>query len=688
MSIFEESALSELDKKTMSIFGDHVVVKSLAQQAAFHGLPRYVSEYLIAKYVKPETWRDDLAKVQAKIKDLLPDLDHRELMKDRLLRLGEVTLIDYVEARVDLRSGQRWARVQALNDDKVRVSAALLEQCPGLLLGGLWGTAKIKYNPETDSDFPNELIAFTPFQVGPPDVAAYRAQRERFSSDEWINFMLQSAGYASEAFPSRRLRLLLLSRLVPLVERNINLVELGPRQTGKTFLLRNISPRVFTISGGKTTPANLFVNLSTKAVGILGTRKVVVFDEIAHTTFGDEDATISTLKDYMESGQFSRGAKSFAADAGLVYTGNLNVEGNQPDPRYRHLFEPLPEELIDSAFLDRMHAYLPGWEIPKITPAALSQGVGFVTDYFGEVLVKLREDDFQAKARALELAPGMTRRDQVAVERLTSGLIKLIYPDGKMTDEELHELVSLACELRQRVHNQLVEIAPGEFKPRMIGIQGTSEHAATDLRAPSREVLPQDDRLNREAVVGAVTGLAVLEKEGVGVGGDLILIQVSAFAGKGKVEVTGLHGPILRDSVQTAYTIVRSKFHELGITEKRLREQVVAVHLVRIAEPKEGPSAGLAFVVGIVSALTGRPVKPGCAMTGEVTLHGQITGIGGLPFKVRAAAKAGRKLVLVPAENAKEISQVPDDILSKIEVVPVQTIQEALERALEKEGSG
>lgn len=688
MSIFEESALSELDKKTMSIFGDHVVVKSLAQQAAFHGLPRYVSEYLIAKYVKPETWRDDLAKVQAKIKDLLPDLDHRELMKDRLLRLGEVTLIDYVEARVDLRSGQRWARVQALNDDKVRVSAALLEQCPGLLLGGLWGTAKIKYNPEADSDFPNELIAFTPFQVGPPDVAAYRAHRERFSSDEWINLMLQSAGYAAEAFPSRRLRLLLLSRLVPLVERNINLVELGPRQTGKTFLLRNISPRVFTISGGKTTPANLFVNLSTKAVGILGTRKVVVFDEIAHTTFGDEDATISTLKDYMESGQFSRGAKSFAADAGLVYTGNLNVEGNQPEPRYRHLFEPLPEELIDSAFLDRMHAYLPGWEIPKITPAALSQGVGFVTDYFGEVLVKLREDDFQAKARALELAPGMTRRDQVAVERLTSGLIKLIYPDGKMTDEELHELVSLACELRQRVHNQLVEIAPGEFKPRMIGIQGTSEHAATDLRAPSREVLPQDDRLNREAVVGAVTGLAVLEKEGVGVGGDLILIQVSAFAGKGKVEVTGLHGPILRDSVQTAYTIVRSKFHELGITEKRLREQVVAVHLVRIAEPKEGPSAGLAFVVGIVSALTGRPVKPGCAMTGEVTLHGQITGIGGLPFKVRAAVKAGRKLVLVPAENAKEISQVPDDILSKIEVVPVQTIQEALERALEKEGSG
>src|SRR5437868_1405969 len=194
------------------------------------------------------------------------------------------------------------------------------------------------------------------------------------------------------------------------------------------------------------------------------------------------------------------------------------------------------------------------------------------------------------------------------------------------------------------------------------------EHPAADLRMPSKDVLPQDDRLNREAVVGAVTGLAVIEKEGVGVGGDLILIQVSAFAGNGHVEVTGLHGPVLRDSVQTAYNIVRSRFRELGVNEKRLREQVVAVHLVRIAEPKEGPSAGLAFVVGIVSALTGRPVKPGCAMTGEVTLHGEITGVGGLSHKVRAAARAGRKRVLIPADNAKDVAQVSDTTLAQVEI--------------------
>jgi ATP-dependent Lon protease len=687
MSIFTDVASSDLDKKAREIFGDQVVVKSLANQAAFHRLPRYVSEYMIAKYVKPESWRDDLAKVQAKIKDLLPDLDHRELIKDGLLRNGEIIVIDNVEARVDLRSGQRWARVPVINDERVRVSAVLLEQNPGLLLGGLWGTSRVRYAPEVDSNAPNELVAFTPFQVGPPDLAGYRERRQQFATDEWIGLMLQSAGYAPEAFPNRRQRLLLLARLVPLVETNVNLVELGPRQTGKTFLLRNVSPRVFTLSGGKTTPANLFVNLATKAVGILGTRKVVVFDEIAHTTFGDEEATISTLKDYMESGQFSRGAKSFAADTSLVFTGNLDVDGEHPDPRYRHLFEPLPQGLIDSAFLDRLHGYLPGWEIPKITPAALAQGVGFVTDYFGEVLVKLREDDFQAKARALEFTAGMTRRDQVGVERITSGLIKLIYPDGRITEEELREVASLACELRQRVHNQLTELAPGEFKPRMIGFVELTEHAAQDLRVASKEILPQDDRLNQEAIIGAVTGLGVISRDGVPTGGCLSLIQVSAFSkdhlSKGSLQVTGLHGRVMKDSVQTAYNIVRSRFRELGISEKRLKEQVVAVHLVRIAEPREGPSAGLAFVVGIVSALTGRPIKPACAMTGEVTLHGEVTGVGGVPFKIRAAAKAGRTLVLVPAENAKELAQVPDEILRHLEVVPVKSIQEALERVLE-----
>jgi len=683
MSLYEEHPLTELDQKARTTFGEHVVVKALAQQAAFHRLPRFVSEYLIAKFVKPETWRQDLERIQQRIRDSLPELEHRELLKEKLLRSGEVTVIDFIEARVDLRNQQRFARMQAIQDDRIRVPASVLEQHPGLLLGGLWGTVKLRFTPEIDQDAPVEVVTFTPFQIGPPDLSAYKTGRAQFTTDEWLCLLLQSAGYAPDAIADRRTRLLLLTRLVPLVQRNVNFIELGPRQTGKTFLLRNVSPRVFTLSGGKTTPANLFVNLSTKAVGILGTRKVVVFDEIAHTEFGDEEATVSTLKDYMESGQYSRGARSYATDASLVFAGNLDVDGDLPSPHYGHLFEPLPESLIDSAFLDRIHGYIPGWEMPKITPSSLSRGVGFVTDYFGEVLIRLREEDHSHHIRALNLDRTMTKRDATAVERITSGLIKLLFPHGQIPDDELRELAGLACELRQRVHHQLCLIAPGEFKPRAIGFDGMAAHAARDLRVAAEASSPREDRLNNEAVVGSVSGLVVLERNGKPYAGDVALIQVAAIVGSSGLEVTGLHGQVLKDSVTTAYNVVKRHFLEFGIAESRFREQKVAVHLVRIAQPKDGPSAGIAFVTGIVSALTGRAIVPACAMTGEVTLFGEVHGVGGIPLKILAGAKAGRKLIFIPADNAKEVSQVPDEVLAQIEIVPVRTIQEVLERALQ-----
>ena len=482
MAGLEDFALTELDRKAMQTLGDKVVVKQLAQQTVFDKIPRYVSEYLLAKYVKIETHTEDLARMQSRIKQLLPSQDEGQLLRNKLMSTGEVVIIDNVEARVDLKNQQRLARVPALSEDKVRVPAELLNQHVGLLLGGLWGTVKLRFTPETDAQRPIEMTAFTPFQVGPPDLAAHKESRKKFTTDEWLNLLCTSVGYQPEAYPTRREKLLLFARLAPLVERNINLLELGPRQTGKTFLLRNLSPRVFVVSGGKTSPANLFVNLATKSVGILGTRKVVVFDEIAHTEFGDEGTTISTLKDFMESGNFSRGSLQFTSDASIVLGGNLDVTDGQPASKYRHLLEPLPKELQDTAFHDRVHAYLPGWEMPKISPTSLAKGVGFVTDYFGELLVKLRDEDHKDRLRSVKYQTGMTKRDQNAVERVGSGLIKLIYPDGVMTPEEMNEVADLACEMRQRVHNQLNRIAPGEFKPRLIAREGVQEHAALDLK--------------------------------------------------------------------------------------------------------------------------------------------------------------------------------------------------------------
>ena len=482
MTDADDHPLTELDQKAQGLLGDKAVIKSLAAGAALTRLPRYVSEYMIAKFVKQATWRADLEIVQNKIRELLPELEQRELVKEKLLSQGQLTVIDSVDCRVDLKTGKRFARIPCIGDTNVRVPAEVSTANPGLLMGGLWGTAKIRYTPEQDEKSPNELTAFTPFQVGPPDLAEFRGFRAKFTSDEWVSLVLQSAGYAASAFPERRTRLLLIARMLPLVERNLNMVELGPRQTGKTFLLRNLSPRVFTMSGGKTTPANLFVNLSTKQVGILGNRKVVVFDEIANADFTNAEETIGTLKDYMESGNFSRGSYAFAADAGLVFAGNIDVDGNKPHPRYRHFFEPMPEKLReDSAFYDRIHGYSPGWEVPKITTDSIATGVGFVTDYFGEAMIKLREDSFAHRVAEVPLQPGLTKRDSRAIERLTSGLIKVLYPHGLMSPEELTELVTFACELRQRVHNQLCKMAPGEFKERMIAPVGVLKYEVPDM---------------------------------------------------------------------------------------------------------------------------------------------------------------------------------------------------------------
>jgi ATP-dependent Lon protease len=669
------------DAKVRRIFGDRIVDKRLAQQEAFTRLPRFVSEYLIAKYVKPESAAEDLERIKAQLRERLPDLDRRELIKDRLVRDGQFLLIDSVEVRVDLKNGQRYASVPSLEVRNARIEAPLLERHPGLLAGGMWGTAKLWYRPEVDEERPIEIAAFTPFQADVTRIDDVIAARRQFSTEEWIRLMLASVGLEAGAFPSERVRLLLLARLVPLVESNVNLVELGPRQTGKTFLLRNTSPQAFVVSGGKATPANLFVNLSTKSVGILGARKVVVFDEIAATSFADAEATVSTLKDYLESGQFSRGAKSYSSDASVVLCGNLDVEGERPDSRYRHLFEMLPRELMDAAFLDRLHGYLPGWEIPKITRASLAAGPGLVTDYFGEYLLALRRLEFRGEVHRLTFNQHLTQRDLVAVERVTAGLVKLIHPDGEFTESELAKLATLAVELRQRVHDQLCVLAAGEFRAKTIAFEGMMPQLAADLRGEP-EAVQRYDRMNHHALVGEVTGLASIERDGKVIGGDLIIVEVAVLPGSPGVELTGGRGRVLRESVRAAYNLAASQAEALGIARQRLEGHKVLVHLLHIAEEREGPSAGLAFVVGIVSALSGRPVKPGFAFTGEVSLRGKVTAVGGVAEKVRAAAGYGRKSVVIPRDNARDLEDVADEVLDRVEVIPVGGIEEVIEAAL------
>jgi ATP-dependent Lon protease len=299
------------------------------------------------------------------------------------------------------------------------------------------------------------------------DVDDFIAKRPLFSDAEWLDLLIQSIGFNPAKF-DHRVKLLMLLRLVPFVEANYNLIELGPRETGKTYTFRNTSNRAFVVSGGKATPATLFYNKGTRKLGVIGLKHVVFFDEVANTSFDDAEASISVLKDYMQTGKFSRGDQEFSAQCSIVLGGNIDtdLELRQPEGRYRHLFEPLPEALQDPAFLDRIHAYLPGWEMPKIRPENYATGYGFLTDYLAEIFAELRRRNYQTHVNAWVDMGAMTGRNQDAIKKTSAGLLKLLHPHrtpDDLTEQEIAPIVEVAVEMRKRTTDQLAKVLPAEF---------------------------------------------------------------------------------------------------------------------------------------------------------------------------------------------------------------------------------
>jgi len=467
--------LTALDRKVQQLLGDRVVLKKLTRwNEAYKEFPRFVMEYLCARYVDPGNPASGQARIDRLLQEHYVDSDAKELIKSRIKEKGEYALLGSLQVRLDAARDHYWAEVPALGDSFVRVSRKVLDEYgEALLTGGAWGTMTIEYDNSYHLGariYPFYVREFKPFQITRLDLDDYIAKRGQFTTDEWIDLLVQTIGFNPVRY-SLREKLLMLLRLVPFVEANYNLIELGPRETGKTYTYRNTSSKSFVISGGKATPATLFYNVASRKIGILGYRDVVFFDEIASTSFGDPEATISVLKDYMQTGHFSRGPNEFTAQASIVLGGNIDTDmkAKVPAPRYRHLFEPLPEELAtDTAFLDRIHAYLPGWEMPKIQPENYAQGYGFITDYLAEIFARLRRRNYQTVVSARVDFSELTGRNQDAVRKTAAGLLKLIFPHRTAEDlaeGELDCCMEIATECRERVIAQLAVLAPGEFKP-------------------------------------------------------------------------------------------------------------------------------------------------------------------------------------------------------------------------------
>lgn len=674
-----------MNDKLKEIFKGKVVNKAHTINTGVDEFPRYVLEYLIDNYCSEETFDQDMEKVVRRLKETFVYGAEAEKIRHYIRENRRHSVIANLEARLVETEDKYWATISAINENFVNIPESVVSQYPMILSGGMWGTIDLTYD-ETEVHNkkirPFKVTGFTPFQVSVINLDEYIEKRSQFSSVEWADILINSCGLNSERM-TRRQKLLYLCRCIPLVETNVNMIELAPRETGKTYLYRNISYYAHVLSGGKATPAQLFINLGNGKIGEVGTRDAVVFDEIANTDFTDPKALVSIMQGYMQDAKFSRGKKEILAFASLVFVGNIDVQGKLPHEKYYHLLEPLPDFMQVIAFLDRIHAYIPGWEIPKLSPESYAKDYGFITDYFCEIMHELRRVELLSTVRSrfdlIDTAgtgQGISGRDQRAVMKTASGLLKILYPDGNVTDEDLEETLLIACELRQRVRDQLHLIAPGEYDRVKLGIK----IKATDVvKAPT---LPDAERIQRvtlpqEPLVGEVIGLAVEGDHGV-----ILHFEMQATKGTGRIVPLGSIQRVMRESIEAAAQYLKAKHDDFRISAEWRSNYDVAVLATFMGVPKEGPSAGSAITVGLVSALKGIPVRNDVAITGEITIMGKVLPVGGVQQKVRAAYDAGIKEVILPIENLKEAQTLPSYILDGIKLTPVESIGQVLERAL------
>ena len=674
-----------MNEKLKQIFRGKVVNKAHTINTGVDEFPRYVLEYLIDNYCSEETFHEDMKKVVRRLKETFVYGAEAEKIRHYIRENRSHSVIASLEARLVETEDKYWGAISAINENFVNIPENIVRQYPMLLSGGMWGTIDLTYD-ETEIHNkkirPFKITEFTPFQISFINLDEFIERRKEFSTNEWIDVLVNSCGLDPLGM-TRRQKLLYLCRCIPLVETNVNMVELAPRETGKTYLYRNISYYAHVLSGGKATPAQLFINLNTGKIGEVGVRDAVVFDEIANTDFTDPRSFVSIMQGYMQDAKFSRGKKEILAFASLVFVGNLDVQGYLPHEKYYHLFEPLPDFLQVIAFLDRIHAYLPGWEIPKLTPNCYSKDYGFITDYFCEIMHELRRVDLLGTVSASfdivdhdRRTHGISGRDQRAVMKTSSALLKLLHPDGQVTDEELEDILSLSCELRQRVRNQLHLIAPGEYDRITLGAL---------LKQSGKQVIPElidGKRVQRIVLVekpsvGEVVGLAV-----EGDHGCILHFEMQATKGSGRIVPLGSIQRVMRESIEAAAQYIRAKHADLGISAEWRKSFDVAVLATFMGIPKEGSSAGITIVTGIVSALKDIPVRNDIAMTGEITIMGKVLPVGGIQQKVRAAYDAGIKEVLLPADNLKEAEGLPSYVLDGIRLTPVSTIDKVLEISL------
>lgn len=665
-----ELVLDQLDEKLTAAFPGRVVRKDLVRQTkAGFNVPVYVLEYLLGQYCSstdPEIVAKGLDYVRETLSRNYVRADESEKVKAITRQKGRHRILDKVKARLDTNVNHFWAELVNMGVKDAFVSDELVHSNDKLLVGGIWALVDLAYDPEFQEHGvtrPFAIERLKPIQQPSTDPSDFLEAREGFSTDEWVNVLLRSVGL-EPGHPdySRRRKLLLLVRLIPMVESNFNLLELGPRGTGKSFVYREISPYAILISGGQTTVPLLFMHLGTGRIGLVGLWDVVAFDEVAGVRFKDAQG-IQILKDYMESGSFSRGKEEVPAEAAIVFNGNLDGDVGTL-VKTSHLLQPLSDQMQDLALIDRIHFYLPGWEIGKMQPEYLTSHYGLVVDYITEVWRSMRKASFADLVdRHFSLGSHLNQRDVRAVRKTVSGFIKLLHPNGKVSKEELEEYVKLALEGRRRVKEQLRRMGGLEFwavnfsyidlESRQETFVAVPEQSAGGLITPD----PLDPGVTFTVGSDHADGRLVIFR-----------VEVQAMKGSGKLRIVGSPSRAVRDAIDMADTYLKSEASRLGLT-KNPRDYDLNVQCVNLMGAKEGSETGVAFFVGMVGALLGKPMVESLVVLGEMSLRGGLMKVGSLTERLQLAMDNGAKRVLLPSENKRDFADIPSDVLDKLQII-------------------
>jgi ATP-dependent Lon protease len=684
--VHKSLVLDELDQKLADVFPNRVVRKDLVRQTkAGFNVPVYVLEYLLGQYCA-STDAEVVTKGLDYVRDTLSRnyvrADESEKFKAITRQKGQHRIIDKVKARLDTDVDHFLAELVNLGVRDALIADDEVHRYDKLLMGGIWATVDLAYDPgfqERGITRPFAIQRLKPMQYGSTDPGDFIAGRTHFTSDEWLDVLLRSIGF-EPTHPdfTRRKKLLYLVRLIPMVEANYNLIELGPRGTGKSFVYREISPYAILISGGQTTVAQLFINLGTGRVGLVGLWDAVAFDEVAGVHFRDPDG-IQILKDYMESGSFSRGKEEVPAEAAIVFNGNIDGDITTL-VKTSHLLQPLPESMQDLALIDRLHFYLPGWEMDKMRPEYFTAHYGFVVDYINEVWRGLRKTSYaDVIDEHFSLGSHLNQRDVRAVRKTVSGLVKLLHPDGRFTRDELHEYLEFALEGRRRVKEQLRRMGGLEY--------WAVNFSYIDLETRQETFVAVPEQTGGGLITPGQLDPGVTFTVGTDqADGRLAIfrIEVQSAKGSGKLHITGAPSRAIRDAIHTAHTYLKSQATRLGLS-KNPNDYDMHVQLVNLMQSKEGSETGVAFFVGMVSALLSKPVLESLVVLGEMSIRGGLLKVGLLTEHLQLAMDNGAKRVLLPAENKRDFADVPSAILDKLQINFYSDPINAAFRALELE---